>query len=158
MVSRGRLGFIVLSTTSEYALRALLLLAQTPPEQTVLGRELAVGARIPPRYLSKIMLALRRAGLVSASRGTGGGYTLLRPAAGIHLVEVVELFEGAGARPQCFLGVNTECNEEQPCSAHAYWKGVRKSYVDFLESTTLKDISLTPGRVRRIGRWVGKKK
>ena len=148
----------MLATPSEYALRALLLLSQTPPEQTVLGRELAVGARIPPRYLSKIMLALRRAGLVSASRGTGGGYTLLRPAAGIHLVEIVELFEGAGARPQCFLGVNAECNEEQPCSAHAYWKGVRKAYVDFLERTTLKDISLTPGRVRRIGRWVGKKK
>ena len=89
MISRGRLGPIVLSTTSEYALRALLLLAQSPPEQVVLGRDLAAGARIPPRYLSKIMLALRRAGLVSANRGTGGGYSLLRPAAAIHLVEVV---------------------------------------------------------------------
>ncbi len=148
----------MLSTTSEYALRALLFLAQSPPEQSVLGRELAAGARIPPRYLSKIMLALRRAGLVSASRGTGGGYSLLRPAAGIHLVDVVALFEGAAARPQCFLGVNPDCNEEQPCSAHAYWKGVRQAYVNFLESTTLKDISSRPGRVRRISRWVRKGK
>ncbi len=148
----------MLSTTSEYALRALLFLAQSPPEEAVLGRELAAGAEIPARYLSKIMLALRRAGLVSANRGTGGGYSLLRPASGIHLVDVVELFEGAAARPQCFLGINAECNEEQPCSAHAYWKGVRRAYVDFLESTTLKDISAPPGPGKRIGRWVGKRK
>jgi len=68
----------VLSSTSHYALRALGRLAQEPQGRSVLGRNLAREAHVPPQYLSKIMLMLRNAGLVDAARGTRGGYRLLR--------------------------------------------------------------------------------
>jgi len=131
----------MISTTSEYALRALTQLARLAHGDTILGRDLAENTSIPPKYLAKIMLALRNAGLVVASRGTGGGYGLLRPADAIHLIDVVQLFDGPQARPDCLLRAKGQCSEKNPCSAHAAWSGVRKTFVDFLEKTTLADIS-----------------
>jgi Rrf2 family protein len=131
----------MLSTTSEYALRALARLAQVSRGEAVLGRDLARSAGVPPQYLAKIMLALRRAGLVLATRGTGGGYKLLRPADAIHLVDVVSLFEGTAAGPHCLVRGYRRCDPDKPCAAHARWSKVRNAYLEFLERTTLCDIS-----------------
>lgn len=134
----------MLSMTSKYALRALVELARRPRGESIGGHELAESTRIPPQYLSKIMLALRNAGYVAATRGSGGGYRLVKPANSIALIEVMELFEGAAARPQCFLGVNNECNPDSPCSAHNSWGALRAMYLGFLEHTMVSEISRAP--------------
>lgn len=131
----------MLSATSEYALRALAQLARRSRGDVLLGRELADSTGVPPKYLSKIMLALRHAGLVAATRGTGGGYTLSRPAAAIRLIEVVGLFESPAGVPQCLLRPKRECCDRNACTAHARWAGVRRGYLEFLEQTTLNDIA-----------------
>jgi Rrf2 family protein len=130
----------VLSTTCEYALRALTRLARLAPDSAVLGRDLAADAGIPANYLSKILLALRNAGIVATTRGTGGGYRLRKPAAQIRLIEIAELFDGAKARPACLLDSGKECSDSNPCSAHPAWRDVRAAYIRFLESTTLAKI------------------
>ncbi len=131
----------MLSATSEYALRALTCLAQLPRGDAILGRQLAKSTGVPSQYLAKIMLALRNAGLVLATRGTGGGYTLLRPADAIHLIDVVSLFEGPSTWPHCLLRGDRKCTSAHPCAAHAHWGKVRDGYLEFLEQTTLNDIS-----------------
>lgn len=128
------------STTCEYALRALVRLAQTPNGDAVLGRDLARQAEIPPNYLSKILLALRNAGVLTTARGTGGGYRLRKPPETIRLIDIVGLFDGARANPTCLLG-GKECSDEEACSAHASWREIREAYVQFLESTTLASIA-----------------
>src|SRR6201987_4841576 len=94
----------MLSTTSQYALRALTHLARQAGEP-VLGRDLAQAVEIPANYLSKVLLTLRNAGLVSTTRGSGSGYRLDRPASEGLLIEVVELFEEISrTKPTCFFG------------------------------------------------------
>jgi Rrf2 family transcriptional regulator, iron-sulfur cluster assembly transcription factor len=132
----------MLSSTSEYALRALAELARLSRGEFMLGRDLAKQTGIPSKYLSKIMLALRNAGLVAATRGAGGGYMLQRPADAIHLTDIVQVFEGAPETPTCLLRGNHECNGEDHCTAHNHWHKVRASYAEFLEQTTLIDISM----------------
>ncbi len=135
----------MLSTTAEYALRALISLAQEPDKAT-LGRDLAVSSGVPANYLSKILLDLKKAGFVQAVRGTGGGYRLGRPPGEVHLIEVVEFVDGAAARPGCFLAGSDACSDADPCLAHDRWAVVRDQYVAFLESTTLADVSEHPFR------------
>ncbi|MGH9603892.1 MAG: RrF2 family transcriptional regulator [Terriglobales bacterium] len=132
------------STTSEYAMRALSRLAREPQGGSVLGRHLAREANVPLQYLPKIMLMLRHAGLVAAARGTKGGYSLQRPASEILLRDVVEIFEGPIDRPECLLGMNPECSDARPCSAHAPWKRLRDAYVEFLVGTTISDLAAGP--------------
>jgi Rrf2 family iron-sulfur cluster assembly transcriptional regulator len=131
----------MLTTTSEHALRALAHLAQLPEGSSMLGRELAEQADIPANYLSKILWTLGIAGIINATRGNGGGYRLKRNAAEVRLFEIVELFDRDSARMACLLGGGKECDPGDPCTAHDAWRGVRTAYLDFLNTTTLADIS-----------------
>ena len=135
----------MLSTTAEYALRALISLAQEPDKAT-LGRDLAASSGVPANYLSKILLDLKKAGFVQAVRGTGGGYRLGRSPKEVRLMDVVEFVDGASARPGCFLAGSSACSDDDPCLAHDRWGAVRDQYVAFLESTTLADVTEHPNR------------
>ncbi len=130
----------MVSTTTEYALRALVHMARLPQESWILGRDLAERASVPANYLSKILLTLRNAEMVETTRGHGGGYRLAKPANDIALIEIAEVFEGMGNRPGCILGEPHECCDELACSAHWRWKGVLSTYLDFLTTTTIADI------------------
>ncbi len=123
------------STTCEYALRALVGLARVPNGDAVLGRDLARSAQIPANYLSKILLTLRNAGILTTARGTGGGYRLRKAPESIRLLDIVELFDGARAKPACLLG-GKDCSDDDPCPAHESWRDIRMAYVEFLENTT----------------------
>jgi Rrf2 family protein len=142
----------MLSTTAQYALRALLILADEPEDRLVLGREIAQRASIPANYLSKVMLNLAGAGLVEAARGSNGGYRLLIPSRDIKLLTVVRLFDRQFAPNACFLGVKKECSEIEPCSAHEAWKGAKSALMRFLEESSLADISAGSFQLKRPAR------
>ena len=129
------------STTTKYALKALVNLARAPAGTSIFGHDLAQRAAIPSHYLSKVMTALRNAGLVDATRGLGGGYRLSKPANQILVEEAVRLFERGSNDPGCILAENPECSDRTPCSAHDAWKILRGAYVEFLNSTTIDDIA-----------------
>ena len=131
----------MLSVTSEYALRALAELARKPRHHAILGRDLAESTGVPPKYLSKIMLSLRNAGIVSTSRGTGGGYRLHRRPESIRMMEIVRLFEGPAIKPSCLLHSTRKCSEQNPCTAHPLWRVVQDAYLQFLHGTTLNDLA-----------------
>lgn len=131
----------MLTVTTEYALRALAHLAAQPQGEPMRSHELAQRTGIPASYLAKVLHTLRSAGFLAASRGIGGGYTLVKPPSKIRLIDVAVLFEGARAMPHCLLDSHAECSEKHPCAAHERWKSVRQSLVDFLQETTLLDIA-----------------
>ena len=135
----------MISTTSEYALRALAHLSRRPNGAAVLGRDLAHATEIPANYLSKILLALRNAGYIATARGSGGGYRLCKSADEIYLMEIVELFEGSKAKPVCFLSRSKECGDQEPCTAHKAWRELSMAYRGFLLSTNVSMIS-SPNR------------
>jgi Rrf2 family protein len=131
----------MLGTTAEHALRALTALAVLPEDEVMLGRDLAESASIPPNYLSKILWSLRNAGVIQATRGSGGGYRLARPASEIRLFDVVDLFDKTRTKSTCLLGLGRACSDENACPAHKRWRRVRGAYTDFLMDTTIADIA-----------------
>jgi Rrf2 family iron-sulfur cluster assembly transcriptional regulator len=82
-----------------------------------------------------------RSGIIDATRGNGGGYRLKRHAAEVRLFEIVVLFDRDRTGVTCVLGGGKECDHDNPCPAHDAWRGVRTAYLDFLNTTTLADIS-----------------
>ena len=108
--------------------------------EAVLGRDLARKLKIPPDYLSKVLATLARSGVLAASRGAKGGYRLARAPERIKLVEVVAPFEGKRARSGCRLRPDRPCRDSGACSAHTAWGGMKRTYQEFLERTTLADI------------------
>ncbi|MCK4873199.1 MAG: Rrf2 family transcriptional regulator [Phycisphaerales bacterium] len=129
----------MLSRTSEYALRALIHLAQHPDDQPIAARHIAERTGIPQKYLAKVLGDLTRAGLLDSARGIGGGFRLIRSPNEIHLYDVVAPFEQYGQR-RCPFG-NTECSDQNPCQAHEAWKHVLEVHMAFLTNTTLQQVS-----------------
>jgi Rrf2 family protein len=129
----------MLSTTAEHALRALAEIAALGKGEVVLGKQLAQRAGIPQNYLSKILWTLGQAGLITATRGCGGGYRLKRDAARIRLIEVVSLFDRQKGR-RCFLG-GAHCSDTDACMSLEGWRQVQDAYEGFLERTTVAQIS-----------------
>lgn len=78
----------------DYALRALVLLATSPPGVYLPGAELAGRLGLPQRVVEQQLSLLAREGLLASRRGAGGGHTLARPASKISLADVVRAMEG----------------------------------------------------------------
>lgn len=142
----------MLTTTAQHAIRALVELARLDAGGTMLGKDLAQKANVPANYLSKILWTLGSAGIIDATRGTGGGYRLGRPADSVRLIDVVELFDKARTANGCLLDGAHRCDDTSPCAAHAAWSQVKAAYTAFLDSTTVAtlvaraDTTLPPAR------------
>jgi Rrf2 family protein len=131
---------MIFSASTTHALRAVAWLASHGGEKAVMGRELARTLKVPPEYLSKVLGTLARNGVLNASRGVKGGYRLARPAERIRLAEVIEPFEGKRTHPACVLRPERPCRDSGACSAHAAWGELKRTYVQFLDKTTVADI------------------
>jgi Rrf2 family protein len=143
---------MIFSATATHALRAMARLAAAPSTGATLGRDLAEELEVPVHYLSKVLAALARAGLLTAARGARGGYRLARPAKQIALLEIVAPFEGQRLQPGCLLQPDRQCDDGRGCSAHAAWGKVKTTYLAFLEGTTLADIQGSEGLGGAAGR------
>lgn len=78
----------MLSQTTEYALRAMACLAQSPDALTPTP-ELAKKTDVPPNYLAKVLQQLSAADLITGRRGVGGGYRLSRSPSDIRFADVI---------------------------------------------------------------------
>lgn len=83
-----------ISAKGEYAIRAMLDLCLQPAQRVVPIQEIASRQDIPQRYLEQVLLALKRAGLLSSRRGAAGGYQLARPAETVTVGQVLRAVEG----------------------------------------------------------------
>jgi len=88
------------SRKTSYGWRALFDLAFHSAGGAAQAREIAARQGIPLRYLEQILRDLRRAGMVDAKRGPGGGYALACPARDLRLSRVFEVLDGAPSRPK----------------------------------------------------------
>ena len=72
----------------------MLVLAMNEDDSPVMTKEIGEKQNLPVTYLEQLMLTMRKAGLVNATRGAKGGYVLARDPRNIPLVEIVEALEG----------------------------------------------------------------
>lgn len=90
-------GRLRISARGEYAIRAVLDLTLHHERGLIPIQDIAERQRIPQRYLEQVLLALKRAGLVSSKRGATGGYQLTRTPETISVGDVLRAVEGSGA-------------------------------------------------------------
>ncbi|MFT5423905.1 MAG: Rrf2 family iron-sulfur cluster assembly transcriptional regulator [Phycisphaerales bacterium] len=106
----------------------------------VLVRAVAEACDLPAPYLSKIINRLSRAGLVNTQRGVNGGVVLAKDATTITLRDVCIALDDPVIAKRCLLGTE-ECSDERACPAHKFSAGMREQMLDYLDHTTIADIS-----------------
>src|SRR5271156_2561901 len=124
----------------DYSLKALIMLAERYPSPEPLRvEEIAEAQRIPENYLRRLLVELRRGGILTRQKGPSGGYMLARPPARITVAEVVQIVEGEYAPVECLVeGANSICRRDEFCAMRDMWREVQNDVVAILSRTTLQ--------------------
>jgi len=130
---------VQISAKTDYALRALCVLATAPDGAAVKAVDIAAAQEIPQAFLETILVDLRRAGLVHSRRGPGGGHRLGKPSFAIVLADVVRAMDGPlalvhGHRPESLAYAGSARHLQD------VWVAVRAGLRAVLENTTLEQV------------------
>lgn len=125
-----------ISTKGRYGLRILLDLALNQGDKPRMIKEIASAQGISEKYISRLIIELRRAGIVDSTRGARGGYRLALLPGEITLLEVVETMEGrisiAGGAPKS--------NTPGSHGAHEIWADINNQIRAAMNAVTLQQI------------------
>ncbi|MBQ3112072.1 MAG: Rrf2 family transcriptional regulator [Firmicutes bacterium] len=130
-----------ISTKGRYGLRALLDLAQHYEEGLVSLAAIAQRQQISEGYLEQLMMPLRKAGLISSTRGAMGGYRLSRPPQEIKVGEAFRVLEGPLALISCISEDGaTPCAQGGSCGSRFIWSEVQNAIDAVLDKYSLLDL------------------
>ncbi len=127
----------LLSSRSNYGLMVLMELAKNCERRQLSLHSIASSQGLSLSYLEQIMPALRRARLVEAERGRGGGYRLARRPESISVVELLEVLEGPVQAIGC---QGTGCPAGNLCSTCSFWLAVQRRLHRMLREVTIADL------------------
>ena len=134
------------STRGEYGVRAMVSLAKHYGSGPISLVAIAQDSSVPSAYLEQLIAPLRRAELVSSTRGAQGGYELSRAPASIRVGDVYRVMEGPVAPMDCVSEDESDqtCPLIVGCETRPVWLKVRDSIIEALDSTTLEDLVHPP--------------
>ncbi len=128
------------STRSKYGLNAMFELARRHGGNPVSVKDISEAQSIPEAYLEQLFMSLKKAGLITASRGAQGGYTLAGDPASISVGEILRTLEGPLAPTDCLDDVGGGCERGNACPGRIIWEKIYSSINDVINSLTLADI------------------
>ena len=140
-------GEPMISKTSEYALRAMVYLAENPASPSPL-QTIAATTQVPAGYLSKVMQQLVRAGLLNSQRGLGGGFSLARPASELSVYEVVQAVDPISRILECPLKLLE--HREELCALHRRLDDVMEMVEHSFRLTSVADLLKKPTFPKRL--------
>jgi Rrf2 family protein len=141
-----------LSKKSEYALRALIELAAGYDRKLLQRHEIGRKQNIPVEFLEQILLSLKNAGLLSAQRGVGGGYRLLKSPDSVTLGQVIRILDGPLAPIGCVSKTAYQKCRDCPyadkpqCPVQQAMGRVRDAIAGILDHYTLSDLAAGSGK------------
>jgi Rrf2 family protein len=128
---------IMLNSSADYALRAVLYMARQAPDRSCSAGAIAAALGVPRNYIGKVLNTLAHAGVLTSVRGPRGGFRLARPPSRLSLREVVEPFQQQLTdRRVCLLG-DRPCDARQPCDVHIRWQSMTGPVNEFFHETTI---------------------
>jgi Rrf2 family protein len=122
---------------ADYAIRAMLYLANLQPGERAATSQIAENKKIPSSFLAKIISQLSIAGLIHTSRGAHGGVTLARLPDQITVLDVVEAIDGPISINNCTLDPHV-CEFGEECPIRPLWCDLQAELIARLRSTTFE--------------------
>jgi Rrf2 family protein len=129
-----------ITKAGEYGVLGLIALARRPVGEVVMIDVLCDEEAIPKSFLGKIFQSLTKAGIVRSARGSGGGFSLARPASEITSLEIIEAIEGPIALQRC-LETDADCEHIGGCALCGLLAEAQDRIKEVFSATTLSDLS-----------------
>lgn len=130
-----------LSTKGRYAVVALVDLCAHDPEGPVSLIDISKRQSISVAYLEQLFVKLRRAGLVRAMRGPGGGYNLNKAAADIRISDILAAVdEGMDALTTGAGASGGMSGTRAQSLSNRLWEGLSAHLYVYLHQMRLSDV------------------
>lgn len=139
----------LLSEACEYGLRAVVWLAQRP-RGAYKVKEIAEATKAAPGYLVKVLQELAKAGILTARRGSQGGYTLHRDPESLTVLEVISAVDPIERIRTCPLGL--EAHGTQLCLLHRRIDDAMGMMEESFGKTTIQEIVSSPAEAHPLCR------
>ncbi|CAA9465412.1 MAG: Iron-sulfur cluster regulator IscR [uncultured Solirubrobacteraceae bacterium] len=139
---------MIFTTKAEYGVRLLIQLGRRHGQPPVSLKAIAEEENLPLAYLERIAALLKKAGLLTATRGAHGGYVLGRRPEEITMDAVVLALEGAIAPMDCFFDdrdgrvacAHHDEGDQNHCATKLLWTRVQLGVIKSLQRTTLAEL------------------
>jgi Rrf2 family protein len=106
----------------------------------VLLKDIAERQHLPTTYLEQLMVPLRKARIVTATRGVNGGYVLMRDPNTITLADVIQVLEGPLELVDCSAVASCHWNPQQ-CALKTILTEASQLLTDFFGKITLAELA-----------------
>ncbi|HEY9761816.1 MAG TPA: RrF2 family transcriptional regulator [Trichocoleus sp.] len=126
-----------LTTRGHYSVKALLDLSLQPGRQPTSVNAIAQRQDLPAPYLEKLLIELRRAGIVVSVRGAHGGYRLARSPAQISLGQILE---AVGETVAPLPHHQPQIDQTEDWVTYSVWKRLHQKLKEALYSVSLEDL------------------
>jgi len=130
---------MMLTTKGRYAVIAVLDIATNSSEKPVSISDIAARQNIAQNYLEQIFMKLRAKDIVTAKRGSKGGYALARDSSDIMIGEIVESVGESIKITKCSDKLGCQ-KEGVKCSTHDLWFGLASAIKLYLSSISINDV------------------
>ena len=128
-----------ISTKGRYGLRILVDLATHDAEKPRLIRDIAESQDISEKYISRLVIDLRKAKMIHSIRGVNGGFHLAKAPEDITLLEVLEVMEGPLSIVDC-VHTPKKCDKNAKCAAREIWSELNEGIRELMRGVTLADV------------------
>jgi Rrf2 family protein len=129
-----------LTMKGDYGLRAMLDMAAYYGQGPIESADIARRQYIPEHYLDKILMALRKEGLVKSVRGPKGGHMLAKAPAQITMAQVMQALEGYVPPMECLPNPDF-CKLSPGCALREVWQKIDEMTQQVLGSTTIEELA-----------------
>jgi Rrf2 family protein len=127
-----------ISARTEYACIAVLELASSYDSgEPIQLRRIAAAHGIPSRFLVQILLQLKNAGIVTSTRGAGGGYRLARSPIELTVWDVMQVIDGREAP----LSDSTMSRSSASEALYETWQAAADRQREVLQSTSFGELA-----------------
>ena len=128
-----------LSTRGRYGIHTMYDLALNGVNGPQSIKAIAERGGMPEAYLEQLIAGLKKAGLVTSTRGAQGGYMLARPADDITVGDVLRALEGGMSLVECLDGEDC-CDKACACPSRIVWQKLRDGMMAIVDGITLQDM------------------
>jgi len=132
----------MISQTVEYALRAIVTIAQHNGRPCT-SRTISQLTQVPGAYLSKLMQGLVRAGFVDSQRGRNGGFVLTRKPSELTVWDIVDSIEPIQRIHECPLKLKS--HRSTLCPLHGKLDSAMETIEKSMRETTVAELLSQPG-------------
>lgn len=127
----------MLSKTCEYALRAMIYVAQQSRKGKVVNiKEISENIDSPELFIGKILQGLSKQGFLKSSKGRNGGFFISEKEAETSLADIIIAIDGDKMFKGCGVGL-AYCSDINPCPIHNEYKTARSLMYNIYKKTTL---------------------